>query len=327
MMTETEFSERLTALIRKAANGREAIFCCTRGGNQSCSSKLFIVDRSTVDYTGALACDSEYDALGFEMFRFFTHGIHLMRFANGKCVDKRHIRYYNPERMFNGIEYLTIWQEYGLEPLKEQDKEALADSIKAEKIKETLVWACYIGDKGQIRKHLSDPKLKPAQLNKKLDPYGNPLILCAINGDLESFAALLEKGADISKKPSCNFSPLITAFRNNRYDIVRFIFDNCRGQFDKEIKSFGDALLQDFSDERFYELLVEGGVDFGCQEGARYPTLHIYAENNNANGVKFLLSHGVNPNLLNKDRKTALQLAEAKNCEQTAEVLRSFGAK
>lgn len=81
MMTETEFSERLTALIRKAANGREAIFCCTRGGNQSCSSKLFIVDGSTVDYTGVLVCDSEYDALGFEMFRFFSHGIHLIRFV------------------------------------------------------------------------------------------------------------------------------------------------------------------------------------------------------------------------------------------------------
>ncbi len=324
-MTEQEFNTRMTAMVTETLNGREGIFVVTNSGGQSCSNRLYLVNENTVKYTSATMEHEDYENLRWDFFSYFKSGIHLMHYVNGECVDKRHIRFFNQARLFSGIEYLTIYQEYGLEPVGEKEKAELAESIKAEKIKDTLVWACWTGDKEKIQQYLNDPKLKPAQLNKKLDLCGTPLVILAQDGDFESFKAVAEKGGDVSKKIACTETPLMEAFRSNSYDIVKYIADNYPEQFHKEIKTFIDACLQERSDERFYQLLLDAGVDMGLDINAKpQPIVHVYARVNNAKGLKFVLEHGADPNMLNKDKMTPLQVAEKANSELTIEVLKAL---
>lgn len=319
-MERQEFMERFMKMAKECSGDGEAIVTVTNSGGQSCSQRFFVVEGNTVTYKGWLGQHPDYDNLVWAAFDHFEHGIHLMRFSGGECIDKRHIRYFNPERLFTGETVLAIYQEYGLEPADERSKNYLAESIKAEKIKDTLVWACYIGDKELIKERLADPKLKPAQLNKALKLAGNPLILCAKHNDLESFRAIAEKGADIAKKTAAEMSPLMTAFRCS-YDIVMYIYENYREQFDKEVKDF--LCINTRSDERLYPLLRDAGVDMVC-EGGRFPPLHVFARNNNLFGLKFLLDNGVPVDILNNDKLTALQVAEQTGKQEAAELLRSY---
>ncbi len=319
-MEYSEFMQRFMKMAKECAGDSEAIVTVTNSGGQSCSQRFFVVEGNTVTYKGRLAQHPDYDNLVWAAFDHFEHGIHLMRFSGGECIDRRHIRWFNPERLFTGETALAIYQEYGLEPTEEREKNYLAESIKAEKIKNTLVWACYIGDKELIRERLNDPKLKPAQLNKALKLAGNPLILCAKHDDLESFKAIAEKGADISKKTAAEMSPLMTAFRCS-YDIVMYIYENYREQFDNEVKDF--TCLTNNSDERLYPLLKSLGCDMMC-EGRAHPLLHIYAQSGNTTGLKFLLDNGVDIGLKNKSGMTALEFAERNNKKDAAELLRNY---
>lgn len=323
-MEREEFMQRFMTMAKECAGDSEAIVTVTNSGGQSCSQGLYLIEGNTITSNNeALAFHHDRDDLIWEAFKHFEHGIHLLRFSGGECIDKRHIRWFNPERLFVGETVLAIYQEYGLEPTNERFKTYLAESIKAEKIKDTLVWACYIGDKELIRQRLNDPKLKPAQLNKALKLAGNPLILCAKHDDLESFRAIAEKGADITKKTAAEMSPLMTAFRCS-YDIVMYIYENYREQFDKEVKDFW--CVNNYSDKRLYPLLRDAGVDM-VNEGGRFPPLHVYARNNNLFGLKFLLDNGVPVDILNKDKLTALQVAEQTGQTEAAELLRSYGER
>ena len=319
-MEREEFMRRFMTMAKDCADGGEAVVTVTNSGGQSCSQHFYVVEGNTVTYKGLLAQHPDHDNLIWDCFDHFERGIHLMRFSGGECVDERHIRYFNPERLFIGAEALAIYQEYGFEPTEERNKKYLEESIKAEKIKNTLVWACYIGDRELIKERLADPKLKPAQLNKALKLAGNPLILCAKHDDVESFKAIAERGADISKKTAAEESPLLTAFRCS-YDIVMYIYENYREQFDKEVKDFWIA--NSHSDKRLYPLLRDAGVDMVC-EGGRFPPLHVYARNNNLYGLKFLLDNGVPVGILNKDKLTALEVAEKTGKTEAAELLRSY---
>lgn len=320
-MQYKEFMERFTKMIAECADGGEAIVAIIRSGRQSASHVLYRVEGdSYINNNEALAAHPDHEPLMWEIFDHFESGIHLLRFSGGECIDRRHIRWFNPERLFNGAMELAIYQEFGLEPSGEISKKYLAESIKAEKIKNTLVWACYIGDKELIKQRLNDPKLKPAQLNKSLKLAGNPLILCAKHDDLESFRAIAEKGADIGKKTAAEMSPLMTAFRCS-YDIVMYFFENYREQFDKEVKDF--TCLTNDSDERLYPLLKSLGCDMMCEGRAR-PLLHTYAQSGNTTGLKFLLDNGVDIDLKDKSGMTALEFAERNNKKDAAELLKNY---
>ncbi len=323
-MERAEFMERFMKMIAECVENSDVIVTVTNSGGQSCSQGIYKVEgNSTKSINDALISHPDYRELVWAAFEHFDNGIHLMRFSGGECIDKRHIRWFNPERLFTGEVQLAIYQEYGLEPTDELSKNYLAESIKAEKIKNTLVWACYIGDKELIKERLADPKLKPSQLNKTLKLAGNPLILCAKHNDLESFKAIAEKGADISKKTAAEMSPLMMAFRCS-YDIVMYIYENYREQFDKEVKDF--TCLTSHSDPRLYQLLKDKGCDMMC-EGRPYPLLHTYAQSGNTFGIKFLLDNGVDIGLKNKYGMTALEMAERNGREEAAELLRNYTKK
>ena len=221
-------------------------------------------------------------------------------------MDKQNIPHFNPMLLFKGAETLAIYQQYGLEPQEESDKEQLQDGLKAEKIKDTLVYACYENDNEKIMRILADDKLPKAQLNKVLMLCGTPLGLCAKNDNLQAFKALVERGADIGRRFLGRETPLWTAMIHS-YDIVQYIFENHRAQFDKEVTGFTYACYT--KDVRVLQLLKDLGFDLCC-EGQKYPPLHTFVDYGNLVGIKFLLDHGVDINIKNQFGQTALERAE-----------------
>lgn len=306
-----QYMERFMQLAQGAAGSSDAIVTVTKFA-QSCDMKLYRVrEKEIVSDNKALFGSDLFDTLLTESQDHFSEGIHLFRFSDSQCIDQRHIAHFNPELLYKGAEYLVIYQEYELEPENESGKQQLKEALKAEKIKDTLVYACYENNKEKIMQYLASDQLKKAQLNKVLNLCGTPLILCAKNDNLEAFQAIAEKGADLGKKFAGRETPLWTAMIYS-YDIVQYIFENDREQFDKEVTGFTYACYT--KDVRVLQLLKDLGFDMRC-EGQKFPPLHTFADYGNLVGVKFLLDNGVDASLKNQLGQTALE--RARNGEMT----------
>lgn len=302
----TQYMERFIQLVQGAVGSSDAIITVTKF-SQSCSIKLYRVQEKEIASDKEAYFDRDlFDTLLVEAQDHFSEGIHLFHFSDSQCADRRHIAHFNPELLYKGAECLAIYQEYGLKPENESGKQQLKEALKGEKIKDTLVYACYENNREKIMQYLASDQLKKAQLNKVLNLCGTPLILCAKNDNLEAFKAIAEKGADIGKKFAGRETPLWTAMIYS-YDIVQYIFENHREQFDKEVTGFTYACYT--KDVRVLQLLKDLGFDMCC-EGQKFPPLHTFADYGNLVGVKFLLDNGVDANLKNQLGQTALERAQ-----------------
>lgn len=301
-----EYMERFQKLSQDAIGDSEAIIAVIRFA-QSSSMGLYRIEENEIrSDNNALMSNDEFDEILWDAYNHFSKGIHLYRYANKECVDERYISHFNPDLIFSGADRLVIYQEYGLKPQCEDQKKELEEAIKAEKIKNTLVYACYVNDNDKIMEHLKKEKLSNAQLNKVLKLCGTPLILCAKNDNLQAFQMIAERGADIGKKFLGRETALMAAVVNS-YDIVRYIFENYREQFEKEIKDFSCATSCE--DIRTLEMLKDLGYDMSG-EGQKHPILHRFVDSRNLVGIKFLLDNGVDINMRNTYGQTALERAE-----------------
>ena len=235
------------------------------------------------------------------------YGIHIFRYQNHKMTEHKLITHYNVELFDNEACQLILFQEYGLYPADEYDKEELKQSIKAEKIKDTLVYACYLNDTDRILKCLE--KANKGQLNKKLQYNGTPLGICAQNNNLEAFRALAEKGADLSKISLAD-RPLKIAFQYSP-DIVRYIYENFREQFVKEVSKEGFSIACHTTDVSLLELIRDTGCDMVCNK-KQFPPLLNFADYNNVVGIQFLADNGVSMDVVNNYGQTALERAKAR---------------
>lgn len=315
-----QFMERFTKMIQDAVGDGKAIITVVRFAQASSVTLKRVIGNEVKGDNEALISHESFNEIALELYEHFSKGIHLYMYDNHKCVEERYVPYFNPELMFNGEDLLAIYQEFGLEPQDESKKKELEAAIKAEKIKNTLVYACYTNDNEKIQEHLANDKLTKTQLNKVLKLCGTPLTLCAMNDNLQAFKAIAEKGADISKKFAAGGTPLLTAFRYS-YDIVMYIYENYREQFEKEVKDFSCAAAS--TDIRIFQLLKDLGYDFHC-EGQKYPMLHSCVDCKNLVGLKFLLDNGVDINLRNTYGQTALERAERNALTEVAAFLKNY---
>ena len=235
------------------------------------------------------------------------YGIHIFKYLNHKLSEHNLITHYNVEVDKSDVCKLLLFQEYGLYPVGDRDKEELKQSIKAEKIKDTLVYACYLNDTDKIMKCLE--KANKGQLNKKLQYTGTPLGICAQNDNLEAFKALVEKGADLSKT-SLAYRPLKIAFQYSP-DIVRYIFENHKEQFVKEVSKEGFSIACHTTDISLLEIIRDMGCDMVCNK-KQFPPLLNFADYNNVVGIQFLADNGVSMEVVNNYGQTALDRAKGK---------------
>lgn len=246
-------------------------------------------------------------------------GILLIYVESGKGPIFKFISHYNPELFTNDVFELILFQEYGIEPSDEERKQILKKSIKEEKIKDTLVYACYENNTNKIFECLKNTKT--SQLNKKLEYTGTPLGLCAKNNNLAGFKAIAEAGADIGKISLAD-TPLSIAFTYSA-DIVKYIYTNFREQFDKEVDKMGFGIAIHSKDTKLLQLLFDYGCDIDCS-GKPFPPLHNFADFNNIVGLRFLIEHGVNINTKNQYKQNALDRAKRSNNYEAIELLRAY---
>ncbi len=246
-------------------------------------------------------------------------GIHIYVYRDGVYVEAKYIRYFNRELFDTEAAELTLFQVYGVKPSEDKQKEELEKSIKAEKIKNTLVYACYENDIEKIRERVKGAK--PSQLNKMFKYVGTPLTLCAERDNLEGFKLIAEAGADVGKS-ALGSTPLGYAFCYSP-DIVKYIYENYKDQFDKEVKKKGFSIASRCQSLKCLQLLKDYGCDMVC-EGAAFPPAHNFVDHRNWTGLKFLIDEGVKMNIKNIYKQTPMDRAIRWGYQDIAEFLSQY---
>jgi ankyrin repeat protein len=130
------------------------------------------------------------------------------------------------------------------------------------------------------------PKTKVELTNKKGE---TPLMLAAINNQIELAQVLIERGADVNRK---GWTPLHYASTRGHREMMRLLLDN-NAYIDSEAENGTTPLMM-----------------------AAYTASPL--------AVKLLLEEGADPTLVNKSNVSALDLAEKSEHSQSAAYLRAF---
>ncbi|WP_462410098.1 ankyrin repeat domain-containing protein [Neobacillus sp. Marseille-QA0830] len=248
-------------------------------------------------------------------------GILCIKTDAGTLVEHCIVRDINPELFDQDIFELLNYQRYGLEPMDEERKEVLQKSLKAEKIKHTLVFACYLNDMDQIRALAACAK--KSELDKVLEYRGTPLQFCSKHNNVEAFRLVAEKGANVGKR-ALGQTPLEIAFTYSS-DIVNYILTEYPDIYEKEVKKKGFGIAIHCQNEALLENILKLGCDVN-QDRKPFPPLHNFADYNNIVGIKFLLEHGVNIECRNQYKQTALHRAVRAENVAAIEMLLKYGA-
>lgn len=229
------------------------------------------------------------------------------------------IRYYNPELFNLDLMELVIFQKYNLVPVNEDRFSTLQESIKKEKIKDTLAYACYIDDKSSILKKAENAK--KIDLNKKIEYSGTPLGFCSEHNNLEGFKILAEKGADLLKK-SLDRNPIELAFEYSE-DIVFYLYDRFYEELKEVVLKKGFSLVIKSKEVKVYEIIFNITNDIIGKNKA-FPFFHNFADYNNVFGLKYCIEKGIDINLRNKHNQTAYDRAVQMNNEESILLLKKY---
>lgn len=248
-------------------------------------------------------------------------GILCMKVDAGTLVESCLIKDANPELFDIDVYELLNYQRYGLEPKKENRKEVLQQSLKAEKVKQTLVFACYMNDKERIRELAASAK--KSHLDKVLKYSGTPLQFCSRHDNVEAFRLLAEKGANVGKRVMAQ-TPLEIAFTYSS-DIVNYIRSAFPDIYEKEVKKKGFGIALRCQDEALLEDILRCIGDMN-EEGKPFPPLHSFADYDNVAGIQFLLEHGADIECRNQYKQTALHRAVRARNTAAVDKLLTYGA-
>ncbi|MMZ48969.1 Ankyrin repeats (3 copies) [compost metagenome] len=248
-------------------------------------------------------------------------GILCIKVEAGKLMEYSIVNDMNPELFDSDVFELIIYQRYDLEPVGEESKVTLRKSLKAEKIKKTLVFACYMNDMEGIRELVANAS--KSNLDKVLKYHGTALQFCCKHNNLEAFRLLAEKGANVGKRALAE-TPLEIAFRYSS-DIVNYIHTEYADIYQKEVEKKGFGIALHCKDEALLNDILEMGCDVNCEKKP-FPPLHNFADCNNVLGIQFLLDHGANIECRNQYKQSALHRAVSKGNAAAVEILLRYGA-
>lgn len=291
------------------------------GTENSYTSGYFAISENEVSYDGHITV-ALFDKYRNEIKELMLgKGILCIKVDAGKLVEYGLVNDTNPELFDTDVFELIIYQRYGLEPEEEERKEILQQSLKAEKIKNTLVFACYMNDMERIKELVTHAS--KSDLDKVLKYSGTSLQFCSKHDNLEAFRLVAEKGANVGKR-SLAQTPLEIAFKHSS-DIVNYIRLEFPEVYQKEVNKKGFGIALHCKDEALLENILRLGCDVN-QERKPFPPLHSFADFNNIVGIKFLLDHGADLEGRNDCKQTALHRAIRRENVAAIEMLLEYGA-
>lgn len=309
----------ITHLVNKLANDIDFEYCYYLIAAESTffTAKLFTVKNKTSSHHD----DSPniWDKYSQEIQSKLGDSGIILVYLNKGNVDYKIYKHYNKDVYTPYMFDLILKQEFDIEPESETDKKELAKSIKNEKIKTTLVYACHLNNTEKILTMASNAS--NTQLNKSYNAV-TPLGYCAINDNLPAFMAVLNAGADLSKTTAMKETALRHAFRHSP-DIVMYIRDNYPEQFSCEIEKLGFAIAFHTTKPSLLQLILDAGADVNCHK-ASHPPLHSFADYNNLAGLAFLLENGADINTLNRAKQTVLERIENSDRVEAIALLQKY---
>lgn len=237
-------------------------------------------------------------------------------------VDKKIIHHtdYNPELFWDDAMELILYQTYAVTPFDTERNAQLEESLRQEKIKKTLVYACYLNLADEINLLLSK-KIGKGELNRNLKGKGTPLGLSIQKNNTDLAKKLLELGAD-PKKKSFVYTPLELAFIHSD-EMVFYFFDHYKEYFIKAVTQKGFAIAGRNQNSEIYNLLI----DLGCNPLGKDPTLpmpHVFVDHNNLYGLQFLAKYGINMEHKSKYKETAFERARRQEKTELISFFESF---
>lgn len=237
-------------------------------------------------------------------------------------IDKKIIHHtnYNPELFWDDAMELVLYQTYGVIPFDTERKAQLEESLSQEKIKKTLVYACYLNLVDEIDLLLSK-KISKGELNRNLKGIGTPLGLSIQENNTDLAKKLLKLGAD-PKKKSFAYTPLELAFRYSD-EMVFYFFENFKEYFIKTVTQQGLAIAGLNQNAEIYKLLI----DLGCNPLGKDPvfqTPHVFVDYNNLYGLQFLAEYGIDMKHKNKYKETAFERAQKQGKTELMNYLEAF---
>lgn len=182
-----------------------------------------------------------------------------------------------------------------------------------------IVTCCLLVSCGNKQKYYdwaikgNSQELKKA-LENKLNPniqdeFGVTLLFCASEyGHRDLVKLLLDKGANINLATNTGTTPLMGAAISGRIEIVKYLIKNgaklgSRDRFGKTALMYG---VRPKNSVNVLTVLLENGVDINSVDNFGKSALFWAVQDNNESAIKFLISKGINVNIINKDGENAL---------------------
>eukprot|EP01130_Rhizamoeba_saxonica_P012440 TRINITY_DN5247_c0_g1_i1.p1 TRINITY_DN5247_c0_g1~~TRINITY_DN5247_c0_g1_i1.p1 ORF type:complete len:1393 (-),score=361.44 TRINITY_DN5247_c0_g1_i1:42-4220(-) len=155
-----------------------------------------------------------------------------------------------------------------------------------------------------------------------------PLHLAAAEGKLEIVKYLVEKGADVHAIDRWGNSPMTDAVASGQSDVVEYL-RQYGGSFDKSGAASDVCDAAQKNNIPLLEKYIKAGVDINIGDYDKRTALHIAASEGHLEAVKFLIEHGANVNVVDRFGNTPLSdssRGRSKSKKKIYEILKQAGA-
>ncbi|XP_050411124.1 ankyrin repeat domain-containing protein 50-like [Patella vulgata] len=143
------------------------------------------------------------------------------------------------------------------------------------------------------------------------------------NGDYDSIASLLERGANVEYTDSYGYTPLITAIKNGDPKCVDLLLNNdySPANTKHKDKTFNTPLMMAANNVDIVRLLINRGCQLNKTNQFKDSALHLAVRFKNVQVVELLVKSGIDVTLKNKNGRTALHMASILNYERIVNIL------
>mmetsp|Transcript_14500 Transcript_14500/g.40339 ORF Transcript_14500/g.40339 Transcript_14500/m.40339 type:complete len:650 (-) Transcript_14500:319-2268(-) len=186
-----------------------------------------------------------------------------------------------------------------------------------------LLQAAALGKKMTINAIL---KTRPRLVNFRDYDRRTAIHVAASEGHLDIVRYLVQRGARINRSDRWGGSPLDDASRHRHRPVIQYLrsLGATTGSANKATNFIKAAAEGDFDEVEM--LLISGDVDVNEGDYDKRTALHLAAGEGNVGIVQLLCMHKANVNIEDRWGNRPLDDAERSNSEESAKVLREYGA-